>query len=144
MSAFLGLKYREILETEIGRFIRNLPNDEAQRVFYMHDGAPAHNAQIIHEYLNHLFEDRYIANNGPFRWPARSPDLTPLDFFFWGAIKDKVFKTTPTTKEDCQRRVRAAVNSLTREQIRKSTSQEVTKRVLKCLEVQGGHFAPLL
>ncbi len=88
MSAFLGLKYREILETEIGRFIRNLPNDDAQRVFHMHDGAPAHNAQITHEYLNHFFEDRYIANNGPFQWPARSPDLTPLDFFFWGEIKD--------------------------------------------------------
>jgi hypothetical protein len=25
------------------------------------------------------------------RWPPRSPDLTPCDFFLWGFIKDRVF-----------------------------------------------------
>ena len=26
-------------------------------------------------------------------WPARSPDPTPLDFFFWGYVKDRIYKT---------------------------------------------------
>ena len=30
-------------------------------------------------------------------WPPRSPDLTPLDFFLWGVLKDKVFKRKPKT-----------------------------------------------
>ena len=30
-------------------------------------------------------------------YPPRSPDLTPLDFFFWGYLKDKVFATKPAT-----------------------------------------------
>jgi len=25
------------------------------------------------------------------RWPPRSPDLTPCDFFFWVFVKDTVF-----------------------------------------------------
>ncbi|EFN75683.1 hypothetical protein EAI_05404, partial [Harpegnathos saltator] len=24
-------------------------------------------------------------------WPARSPDLNPLDFYFWGALKAIVY-----------------------------------------------------
>lgn len=26
-------------------------------------------------------------------WPARSPDLKPLDFFFWGSLKDKIYNS---------------------------------------------------
>ena len=29
---------------------------------------------------------------GPIVWPLRSPDLTPLDFFAWGFIKDVVYR----------------------------------------------------
>ena len=31
--------------------------------------------------------------DGPTPWPPRSPDITPLDFFLWGYVKDKVFST---------------------------------------------------
>jgi len=29
--------------------------------------------------------------DGSTPWPPRSPDITPLDFFLWGYVKDKVF-----------------------------------------------------
>jgi hypothetical protein len=29
---------------------------------------------------------------------ARSPDLNPCDFFFWGCLKDKVYKSNPERK----------------------------------------------
>ena len=29
--------------------------------------------------------------DGPIKWPPRSPDLTPPDFFLWGVLKDKVY-----------------------------------------------------
>ncbi|CAF4797591.1 unnamed protein product, partial [Rotaria sp. Silwood2] len=32
---------------------------------------------------------------GPLDWPARSPDLTPTDFFLWPVIKDRVYATKP-------------------------------------------------
>ena len=28
-------------------------------------------------------------------WPARSPDLTPLDFYFWGTLKSHVYAKGP-------------------------------------------------
>ena len=30
-------------------------------------------------------------------WPARSCDLTPLDFFLWGAVKDRCYADNPET-----------------------------------------------
>lgn len=37
--------------------------------------------------LGEKFSDWWIRHHGPVRWPAWSPDLTPLDFFLWGSIK---------------------------------------------------------
>jgi hypothetical protein len=31
-----------------------------------------------------------LGRGGPIAWPPRSPDLTPLDFFLWGYVKDQV------------------------------------------------------
>ena len=36
-----------------------------------------------------------MALNQDVEWPARSPDLTPLDFFLWGYLKSKVYVTPP-------------------------------------------------
>ena len=35
----------------------------------------------------------------PVAWPAKSPDLTPLDFFLWGCTKEKVYKTEIVSRE---------------------------------------------
>ena len=44
-------------------------------------------------FLDAKFRNRWIGRNGPTPWPPRSPDITPLDFFLWGYVKDKVFST---------------------------------------------------
>ncbi len=33
--------------------------------------------------LNKKFPNKWIGRGGPFSWPPRSPDLTPLNFFLW-------------------------------------------------------------
>ena len=35
----------------------------------------------------------WIGRDGPIPWPPRSPDITPLDFFLWGYVKDIVYRT---------------------------------------------------
>lgn len=57
-----------------------LPEDIRNNIIYMHDGAPAHQARIVHNHLTETFHE-WIGTNGPILWPARSPDLNPLDFF---------------------------------------------------------------
>jgi hypothetical protein len=50
-----------------------------------HGGAPYISCVVIQ--LNNTFPDRWISSGGP-NWPPRSPDLTPLDYFFVRADKE--------------------------------------------------------
>ena len=47
-------------------------------------------------------------------WPARSPDLTPCDYFLWGYVKDKVFvPPQPVSIPDLKNRSTASVETIT-------------------------------
>lgn len=72
---------------------QGVPLEAFERMIYQHDGAPPHTAGEVVNILNDMFPNRWIGRNGPVEWPARSPDLTPLDFFLWGYVKDRVYRT---------------------------------------------------
>jgi hypothetical protein len=38
---------------------------------------------------------RWIVRRGSIELPARSPNLSPLDFFLWGHLKNKIYKEKP-------------------------------------------------
>ena len=42
---------------------------------------------------------RWIGRAGPISWPERSPDMTPLDFYFWGHLKSVVYETTVPSED---------------------------------------------
>ena len=54
--------------------------------YFQQDGAPAHYTRKVRDYLNQLFLGRWIGCRDPLEWAARSPDLTPCDFFLWGFL----------------------------------------------------------
>ena len=75
-----------MIENHIAPEIAVIMNgDLGYDVWYQHDGAPPHGTQPVRDLLQHLFGQHVIGNNYPVAWPARSPDLAPLDFFY-GAI----------------------------------------------------------
>ena len=52
------------------------------------------------------------------RWPPRSPDLTPCDFFLWGVVKDTVFvPPLPANLQDLRNRITAAVALVDRDML---------------------------
>ena len=53
-------------------------------VIYRQDGAPPHNANIVRDYLNYSFPNKWIGRAAGHMWAPRSPDLTPLHFFCMG------------------------------------------------------------
>ena len=52
---------------------------------------PAHSTLKVHNYLQNIFQDRIMSGRGSIVWPARSPDLSPNDFFLWGYIKARIY-----------------------------------------------------
>ena len=59
-------------------------NDHFRRLWWAQDGAPPYTLVMVRNLLVEMFQDRVIALHHDSEWPARSPDLTPCDFFLWG------------------------------------------------------------
>jgi hypothetical protein len=60
----------------------HIPEDDTrQRMWFMHGGAPPHFLRIVRQHLNQTFGEQWIGRGGSVNWPARSPDLNPLDFW---------------------------------------------------------------
>jgi hypothetical protein len=62
-------------------------------IIFQQDGAPPHWGSHVHRFLDATFPNRWTGKDGPTTWPLRSPDITLLDFYLWGYVKDKVFST---------------------------------------------------
>jgi len=43
--------------------------------------------------LDATFPNKWTGRDGPTPWPPPSPEITPVDFFIWGYVKDKAFLT---------------------------------------------------
>ena len=69
---------------------------------------PLHDGERLHE----LFGDHIVALNHDIEWPARSPNLTPCDFFLWGYLKSKVYVTPPENMNQLRYRITEEVNQL--------------------------------
>ena len=50
-----------------------------------------------HDVLRPIFDDRIISRKADAVWPPQSCDLTPLDYYLWGAVKDKCYSDKPET-----------------------------------------------
>jgi len=57
----------------------------------------------VRNYLDVVFNDRWIGQRGYIEWPARSSDLNLLDYFLWAYLKDRVYKTKPQNLQLRQR-----------------------------------------
>lgn len=75
--------YNNFLRHELPQILQEagVPENVRQSMYYMHDGAPCHSSCDITKYLNEEFGDRWLGRTGPWQWPPRSSDFTPMDFF---------------------------------------------------------------
>lgn len=121
-------------------FINQLHDDELQRGYFQQDGAPPHVARATLEFLDEYFGERLISKD---RWPSRSPDLTPLDFYLFGYLKTKIFTNRLHSIEELQEAIINEVNNINEEGLHRIFSN-VKKRVNLCLDANGGHFEHLL
>ncbi|KAJ4433774.1 hypothetical protein ANN_16086 [Periplaneta americana] len=73
---------------------------------WFRDGATAHYALTVRQKLNEMFGVHFVGRGGLQSWPPRSPDLTPLDFFYgdlWKSTYIDILRRicgVPVTKQD--------------------------------------------
>ena len=130
---------KEFFNREFKFFLPELRNNASiENCHFQQHGAPAHYATKVRGYLNQLFPDRWIGRRGSLKWAARSPDLTPCDFFLWGFLKGKVYSTCPQNLEELKQKIRVSCGQVT-EDLSQNIGQKCVKRWPKCLEIGGSH-----
>jgi len=137
--------YITFLRDILPELLEDVPLANRYNIWFQHDGAPAHFGNVVTDFLNMTYRQRWIGRGGPVPWPARSPDLNPLDFFFWGHMKDLVYSTPVENEEDLVARVVAAAGAIQDDEnafiaVRRS----MIERCRLCNQVEGRHFEQLL
>jgi len=144
-SPLNGQQYVSFLRETLPLLLDDVPLDVRRRMWFQHDGAPAHSTRDVRQYLNETFGNRWIGRYGPVTWPPRSPDLTPLDFYLWGHMKTLVYETPVQSEMDLVARVAVAAGDIAEDRRMLSLLQEsLQRRCQLCIEVGGSHFEQLL
>ena len=91
-------RYPQMLEDYVWPIVSGWENIE--ELVFMHDGAPP--LCIERTCLVGSEVSGTLGRRGPHEWPARSPDLTPCDFFLWGWAKEEVYRAKPRTIEQLE------------------------------------------
>lgn len=139
-----GNRYLQLLENNIIPAIRERFN--INDVWFQQDGCPAHNTRNVTNFLNRLFRERWIGNAGPVKWPARSPDLAPNDFFLWPFLHNSIYgygDQRPSNLEELRARIIEISNSVTPDTLI-NMRRNFYNRLGYCSYQEGGLFEHLI
>ncbi|XP_075163253.1 uncharacterized protein LOC142235887 [Haematobia irritans] len=81
-------------------------------MWFQQDGATCHTANETMALLRNKLNGRVISRNDDVNWPPRSCDLTPLDFFLWGYLKEKVYVDNPATIQELKDEIIRHINGI--------------------------------
>nr|CAI5870216.1 unnamed protein product [Callosobruchus analis] len=123
-----GSNYLTMLADSIFPAIRALyGNDD---FYFQQDGAPPHYHRDVRAYLDQNLSGQWIGRRGKIEFPPRSPDLTPLDFFLWGTVKDEVYKRKPRNLDIFWNEIQAVCREISFDVLIRCTESVVTCIVL--------------
>jgi hypothetical protein len=82
---------------------------------FQQDGATPHTTRNVTDWLHETFNGNFISFKTTHIWPPHSPDLSPLDFFLWGYLKDNVYKPELESLADLKHAIRREIRKVTDE-----------------------------
>lgn len=131
-----GERYRAMITDFLWPIIDQM---DVEDIWFQQDGAPCHTSNATIDLLREKFGERVISRRAEVAWPPRSCDLTPLDYYLWGAVKDKCYAKNPQTIEDLKAEIGEVIG-----QIQPHTLENVVKnwsdRIGYCHASHGSHM----
>jgi hypothetical protein len=86
-----------------------------------------------------IFTGSHLSDCQSNRASARSPDLTPPDYFLWGYLKGRVYQIKPRTIDALRANITEEIQAVTADVLAR-TVQNMARRVQSCMDANGGHF----
>lgn len=139
-----GAAYLTFLEQVLPELLHEVPLHVQHRIWFQHDGAPAHFSRHVRHHLDVKYPGRWIGRGGPIPWPPRSPDLSPIDFFLWGYMKSLVYETPVESDTDLVARVVAASGEVETQGMLANVRRSLRRRCEACIMCGGRNFEHLL
>ena len=107
--------YRELLEDKVFPAMKqSLGLAKFRRTVWQQDGAKPHQARMVMEWLDTIFQDRMLAIKclrGD-TWAPYSPDCNPCDYFLWGYMKEKVYHPLPANMTALKRKIKVEFDKI--------------------------------
>ena len=142
-----GERYKELLERKFIPFARGM--DDADRYWFMQDGALPHRTHQVMELLDEHFHGRVLGLGYQEKfgrgldWAPYGPDLNPCDFFLWGYLKEKVYRDNPRTMDALKDSITREINAIDQETL-KNVVRGFESRLHAVVEMDGAHIEPYL
>ena len=100
-----GDRYRAMLNKF---FFTKIEEQDIGNIWFQQDSATCHTVN----FLRPVFEDCIISRRADVVWSPRIYDLTPLDYYLWGAVKDKCYADKPETIDALKDNIREAIGEI--------------------------------
>lgn len=141
-----GETYEHFLRVDLPDLLDDLPLNLIRDMWFQHDGCPAHYRRSVREWLDSNYTNKWIGRGGPVPWPARSPDLTPMDFYVWGHMKSLVYQEpNPIQNINVLRqKIIDAANEIRRGLTTGVVKSGLRHRMRVCVRNRGGHVEHVL
>lgn len=134
-----GVMYLDFLQHNLPQILDEIDPVHRQDIIYQQDGAPPHFTNDVRDWLTANYP-AWVGRGGPVPWPARSPDLNPMDFFVWGYMKSEVYATPVNSEEELLNKIQIAAQAVRDKLSHKVTVGAMRKRARACIRENGGHF----
>jgi hypothetical protein len=92
--------YANFLQDKLPALLANVPLQAQRQMYCQHDGAQPHFSQVVRQYLNQKFPNRWIGHDGEQNWPPWSMDLNPLNYRVWDYMKATLYAHKVNMREE--------------------------------------------
>ena len=112
---------------------------------FVQDSAPSHRSNLVQDFLEKPLKRRFFKG---IEQPPSSPDVNPLDYFFWDLVKTKVYQGRAgqpfSSEEELKTKIKAMWKDCATDlkPLRKATKQFVPK--LRAVEEKQGYCIKMI
>ena len=104
-----GDRYRVMLNEFL---FTKIEEENIGNIWFQQDGATLHTVEATLDVLRPVFEYCIISRRADVVWPARSSDLTTLDYYLCGTVKDKCYVDRSETIDALKHNIREAIGEI--------------------------------
>ncbi len=125
--------YLNVLNTVVKPWMETIAGGRAYT--WQQDGAPAHTSARAQDWCAQNFPAFWEKSV----WPPSSPDLNPMDFFFWSVVESDANQKAHNTIQSLKAGIKRAFAQIDREAVKRACAS-FRGRLERCIEAEGDYF----